>query len=462
VNDLVKAVRDRSVDAVPAAGLPADASPSVDEPERDVRIGLIVAALFFIVFLGWAAIAPLDAAATAPGQLVVSGQRQAVQHRDGGVVTEILVREGQKVRKGQVLIRLAGAEVRAQERALTAQAITLLAQRARLEAEQAGRASVIPPTEFAELSEADRGAAEAALRIQESQLRSRMAVLAAERGALGERTASATSQGRGYARQVSAIDQQLRSIDEELESLKPIAEKGFVSKSRLRALERAKAELEGQRGQYLATVAQSSNQASESRLEILETQSAYLARTASELRDVVAGINDVMPKLSAAREQLARTEIRSPATGTVVGLSVFTAGGVVAAGQKLMDIVPDRTPLIIEAKISPNDADDIQVGQSAFVRFDALHERTLPPLTGHVTRLSADIFTDERTGEAFYTAEIRIPHSALEAIRAVRGPEFELRSGMPVSIQLPLRSRTALQYALEPLTDSMRDALHEN
>jgi HlyD family secretion protein len=195
---------------------------------------------------------------------------------------------------------------------------------------------------------------------------------------------------------------------------------------------------------------------------VLETQGTYHSRSAGELRDVVASLNDVLPKLRAAREQLARTEIRSPATGTVVGLTVFTPGGVIAAGEKLMDVVPDRMPLAIEARISPNDADDIQVGQLAFVRFDALHERTLPPLEGHVTRLSADVFTDEKTGTSFYTAEISIPHEALTAIRDVRGAKFEFRSGMPVSVQMPLRRRTALQYALEPLTAATRDSFSEH
>lgn len=462
MNQLVEAIQGRSIERRAGAAPPETAIRTLEEPARDIRLGLIVAGLFFLLFLGWAAIARLDAAATAPGRLVVSGQRQTVQHRDGGLVTAILVKEGQKVRKGQVLIRLAGAEVQAQERALTAQAIGLLAQRARLEAEQTGSPLVQPPAEFASLALEDRAAADAALRIQQAQLHSRMAVLSAERGALGERMAASTSQGRGYSSQVAAIDDQLKSIDDELESLKPIAEKGFVSKSRLRSLERARAELQGQRGQYLATVAQSRNQASESRLQTLETQSSYLARTASELRDVVASLNDVLPKLSAAREQLALTEIRSPATGTVVGLAVFTPGGVIGAGQKLMDVVPDRIPLAIEARVSPNDADDIQVGQKAFVRFDALHERSLPPLEGHVTRLSADTFTDEKTGSTFYTAEISIPQSALDQIRKLRGQRFELRSGMPVSIQLPLRGRTALQYALEPLTSATRDSLQEH
>jgi HlyD family secretion protein len=254
----------------------------------------------------------------------------------------------------------------------------------------------------------------------------------------------------------------VRLLDEELNSLKTVAEKGFVSKNRLRALERARAELIGQRGQYTATVAQTRDLQGESRLQSLEARSNYLERAATELRDVEASLNDVLPKLNAARDQLARTEIRAPATGTVVGLQVFTPGGVIAAGQKLMDIVPERTPMTVEAKVSPADADDLNPGQTAYVRFDTLHERTLRPLEGKVTRVSADSFTDERTGESFFTASVDIPLSELKQLKEVRGSGFELRAGMPVSIQIPVRKRTALQYMFEPITGALRKSLHEH
>ena len=431
------------------------------DPSSDIRFGLIIAALFFIGLLGWAAIARLDAAAVAPGKLVVSGQRQTVQHRDGGVVSEIAVKEGAQVSRGDVLIRLAGADVRAQERAYAAQTITLLAQRARLQSEQAGRGGISRPAEFAGLTGEDRADAERALRVQQAQLQTRSAVLSAQRGVLGQRSSQAGSQGTGYSRQIVAVDEQLRLIKEELESLRTVAEKGFVSRNRVRALERAKADLEGQRGQYAATVAQTGSQQGESRLQILEAQSSYYERIATELRDVENALAEVRPKWSAARDQLARTEIRSPATGTVVGLTVFTPGGVIAAGQKLMDVVPDKAPLTIEARISPADADDVRIGQRAFVRFDTLHERSLPALKGNVSRVSADSFTDERTGETFYTADVSVPIAELNRIDALRGADT-LRAGIPVSIEIPLRKRTALQYAIEPLTGAFRRSFNEH
>jgi HlyD family secretion protein len=430
------------------------------DPARDIRVGLIIAAIFFLGFLGWAAISRLDAAALAPGKLVVSGQRQTVQHRDGGVVAQVLVKEGQHVRQGDVLVRLAAADVEAQERALSGQAISLLAQRARLQAEQAGHTRIVPPREFAALQEPYRQDADRALQLQLNQMRTRTAVLSAQRGVLGQRTSQASSSGQGYSRQLVAVEEQLRLIEDELASLRTVAEKGFVSRSRIRALERTKADLEGQRGQYAATVAQSGSQAGESRLQILEAQNNYYERVASELREVETTLADILPKWEAARDQLARTQIRSPATGAVVGLSIFTPGGVIAAGQKLMDIVPDRAELKVEGRISPTNADDVRPGQHAFVRFDTLHEKTLPALEGVVTRFSADAMTDERTGETYYTAEISIPAEELRKVEELRGANT-LRAGIPVAIQIPTRKRTALEYALEPLTGAVRRSLHE-
>jgi len=387
-------------------------------PVKEIRVGLLIASLFFILFLGWAAITRLDAAAIAPGRLAVSGQRQTIQHREGGVVSQILVKEGSRVERGQVLIRLAGADVKAQERALTAQMIGLVAQRARLQAEQGGSSVIRTPTEFAQLAPEDRIEASAAMRIQQQQLRARASVLAAQRGARGERTAQATSSGQGYSSQLASINEQIRLLDEELNGMREAAAKGFVAANRIRALERAKAELEGQRGQYTSTIQTTRGQAGESRLQSLEAQSSYYDKVATELREVEANLNDVLPKLNAARDQLARTEIRAPATGSVVGLTVFTPGGVIEPGQKLMDIVPDRAPLTVEAKVSAADGDDVHVGQQAFARFETLHERALPALKGVVTRVSADAFTDEKTGVSFYTAEVTIPQTERFASRA--------------------------------------------
>ena len=431
-------------------------TPAIDDrPDRDMRTGIIIAFLFFVVFLGWAAFARLDAAAYAPGRLTVEGQRQSVQHRDGGVIGAIFVKEGQHVRQGQPLIELAAADVRAQARMYSAQYIELQAQRARLMAEQLGGSHVEWPAEFAMLEGQEKQDAQEAIKLQTTQFVSRASVLTAQTGVLREQAGQVQETARGYRSQLAASTEQARLIGEELDSLRDVADKGFVSKSRIRALERARADLQGQEGQYSASIARSGAEAGENRLKALEAEKAYRERAASELRDVEFSLNEIAPKYRAAKDQLARLAIRAPATGIVVGLSVFTVGGVIAPGQKLMDIVPDHAGLVIEARISPEDIDDLKVGQDAQIRFNSLHERDLPIMDGRITRLSADSFQDEKTGQSFYTGEITVPSKELDIIRNRRGEDFNLKAGMPVQVLVPLRARTALQYALEPLTQSL-------
>ncbi len=432
------------------------------DPGRDIRIGTIIAVLFFILFLGWAAFVRLDAAAYAPGTLVVSGERQSVQHRDGGVVRQIMVREGQQVKRGQLLVDLAAAEVIAQERALSAQATRLLAQRARLEAEQLGHAIVTKPAEYASLRPEERDEARLALQLQQTELEARRATLAAQRQALGQRAAQSSEQGRGYGTQVVSAQEQLRLIEAQLAALRPVAEKGFVSQTRLRELERQRAELIGQRGQYAASVAQTREAARENQFQMLEADRTFRERTAADLREVETTLGDVLPKLAAARDQLARTEIRAPVTGAVVGLSIFTPGGVIQPGQKLMDIVPEKTPLMIQVRVGLDDADDLNVGQAARVKFPGLHDRNVPDLEGRLTRLSADAFTDDKSGQSYFTGQVTITDRELKRLRGDTGQTYELRAGMPAEVLVPLRPRTALDYALEPLVGAFWSSFREH
>ena len=434
----------------------------IGDPSRDIRSGALLASLFFGLFLFGGACARLDGGVAAPGSFVVSGELQAVQHRDGGVAGEILVHEGQRVVAGQLLIRLAAAAVQAQERALSSQAIRLLAQHARLQAEGLGVARISPPPEFQQLSGVDRVEATSALQLQQAELDARVSVLAAQRAGFGQRAMQARDQGRGFASEAVSAAEQIRLYDEELAALKPVAKRGFVSLTRMRQLELARANLIGQRGQFSASIAQASGATRENRLRILEAEQTYRERTMADLRDNEMSLGDVLPKLDAARDQLARTLIRSPATGAVVGLSVFTPGSVIAPGQKLMNIVPERMPLRVQARISPDDADDLQIGQRALVRLTSLHERALPDLEGQLTRLSADSLVDERTGQRYFSVELTIPNDQLRLIQTVRGENFALRAGMPAEVLIPLRKRTALQYLFEPLLSAFWTSFREH
>jgi HlyD family type I secretion membrane fusion protein len=441
----------RTVSKVPGYEDAAQAAAAAGDPSREIRFGLLVAALFFIGFLGWAAFAPMDAAAYAEGRLVVSGQVQTVQHRDGGIVGALYVGEGQQVRRGQVLMQLAAAELLAQERTLSSQFIGLIAQRARLRAEQLGQDRLALPPEFATLSGDDAQAAHDAMRLQQRQLQTRASLVAAQRAALAQRSAQLGHEAEGYRSQLASAAEQERLLNEELRGLRDVAAKGYVSRNRIRALERARAEMVGQRGQYRATIAGSREAAGEARVRILEVEREHQDRIAAELREIESTLQEVQPRLVAARDQLRRTAIKAPAVGAVVGLTVFTVGGVVAPGQRLMDIVPRNAPMLVEARIAPQDTDDLVVGQVALVRFPGLHERNLPNLEGRIRRVSADALVDERTGASHYTVDVEVPLQELAGLRDGEGGQLALRAGMPAQILVPLRKRTALQYAFEPL-----------
>ena len=430
-------------------------------PSREIRMGVIIAAAFFVLFLGWAAFVPLDAGVHAGGTIAVAGNRQTVQHKDGGVVNAIHVREGQHVRAGDVLIELSAPELKAAERALTSDYLTLLAQRARLLAERSGQRDFAAPAEFATLSPADRELAAQVMQLQRSEMHARSGSISAQQSVLGQRAGQLVQQQSGYTQQRAALIEQQRLINEELDGLRKIAEKGFASMNRVRELERAESQLKGQQAAMEAEYARAGEGIGETKMQSLSVSRERLEQIESDLKDTQSKLSETLPKLVATREQLEHSQVRAPATGQVVGLQVFTVGGVVAAGQKLMDIVPDGRELIVQAQLAPTDADDAFPGQKAQIRFLSVHNRTLPLFTGTVRTVSADSFTDEKTGKSYFRAEIVVPEAELNRVRSVLG-QGELRPGLPVEAVLKVRSRTALQYLLEPLTGALWRSGHED
>ena len=433
---------------------------STDDPQRDIRIGAGIVILFFVVLLGWAAFAPLDATVHAPGVIAVSGNRQAVQHRDGGVVTAIHVREGQYVKQGDVLVEMAAPDLRASERALTSDYLNLLAQRSRLMAERLGRPDFAPPAEFASISAEDRPLADQAMQLQRAQLRARLATVSAQKSVLGQRSLQLGQQQSGYSGQIASLQEQQRLLSEELAGMREIEKKGFASVNRIRALERALADLKGQEAQMRSEIARAGEGKGETRMQSVSVESQALEQVATELRDTQARLSETLPKLVSAREQLQRAKVRAPATGQVVGLTVFTVGGVVAPGQTLMDVVPDRKTLVVQAQVSPGDADDVYPGQETQMRFISVQSRNLPFLHGRVRTISADSFTDEKSGRSYFRAEVEVPPDQLAKVRDVLG-RGQLRPGLPVEVLMSVRKRTALQYLLEPLTRSFWTSLRE-
>ncbi|KQM65521.1 hypothetical protein ASE75_04460 [Sphingomonas sp. Leaf17] len=431
-----------------------------DSPRGALLFGGIVAVLFFVVGLIWAASARLDAAAAGDGQVVVAGNRQTVQHRDGGIVKAMAVRDGQHVTAGTVLFRLEGAEVQASERALAASVIDLQAQRARLEADIRG-GPIVWPASFATAPPEDRPLIERARTLQTAQRAARAGALAANSAVLRQQEAAVAQQTTGFSAQATATARQRASLRQQLDSTRKLADEGYVSRNTVRAIERSLRQLEGTDAEYVSRSAAAREQMGQSRAEIVQNSRKYVEDSASLLRDTQFQLNEVMPKWAAAREQLDRTIIRAPVTGQVVGLRVFSVGGVIQAGQPILDVVPDAAPLVVRASFQPGDIDGVFPGKEAEVKFLSLHERDLPILIGTVRTVSADSLRDEASGRSYFSADIIVPRGQIARIEAVRGGDAGIRAGVPVAVLVKLRARTALDYLLDPLTEAFSRSLHE-
>lgn len=449
---------------IPSTGnypAPVAGAEAHDDGRREIWTGCAVAGGFFVLFLGWASIAHLDAAAYAQGQVSVAGHRQSVQHREGGIVSAVNVKDGQMVQAGDVLVEMAGVDAKAQEQAFAAQVYGLKAQQARLHAEQFGQATITWPAEFATLKGNDLIEARGAMQVQQTQFDARAAALTSQKNVLKQKGSELGQQIQGFTRQIEATDEQNRLIGEELTGMKALAAEGFAPQTRVRALQRNQAELGGQRGQYVASVAQAREQVGEAQLQALQLDRQRADDVATQLRDVEFQLNEAVPKLSAAQDALAREQVRAPVSGTVVGLSVFTVGGVVGAGQKLMDIVPDKANLVIEAHLAPSDVDNVRVGREVEIKFPSLHDRTLPVLKGVLTKLSADSLVDEKTGTRYFEAEATATPDTMERLKTAENGQFELKPGLPAQVLIPMRKRTALQYLTQPMTEAVWRSFHE-
>ena len=435
---------DASAVAPPPAGL--------DSPRWELMVGGGVIIAFFVLFLGWAALAPLDAGAFAPGQVEVSGNRQAVQHREGGVVSDLQVAEGDRVRRGQVLVALSTGNLDATERGLAAQVLSLEAQRVRMIAERDGLATLPRPAAFANLSPQDRILADEAFRLQQQQFAARRSSRTTESGVLGQRIGQLREQQLGYERQITANQEQQRLLGEELEGMRSLAAQGYAPENRVRALERTAAALDGELGSLRAQVARTAEQIGETRLQISGVSDRMNEEVADQLKLVEVQINELTPRWLDVRQQIERGQIRSPVDGQVVGLTAFTIGGVIQPGQTLMEIVPESASQMIVARINPEDIDNVRVGLRTEVKFPSLRDRDPPMVHGEVTRISADSFEDERTGQRHYRAQIVVPP---EELRRLGRSADAIRSGMPVEVVVLLRQRSALAYLTEPLTRSL-------
>lgn len=434
-----------------------------DNPWIEGRLGVLIVALFFGVFGLWAAFAPLDAGVMAAGEVKVAGNRQVVQHRDGGVISRIAVQEGDHVAASQILLELSAVELAAQERALAGQAIELEASRQRLLAEGARAGTVERPESWANLPPEYEDLAASVLAREQNELGARQSAVSAQTGVQGQRQAQLNARIGGYQEQINSIDQQIILVNDELRGLRSLAEEGFASETRVRAVERTAAELTGRRAELLGLIEQSREGIGEARMQSLSIREDRSQQIAQELRLTDQQLADVLPRLQAVRLQLERSRVRAPAAGLVVGLAFFNEGAVVAPGERILEIVPDEQDMIMQVNIRPADADNVRIGQHTNVRLSAFEGRGMPYARGVVTRISADRFEDNRTGSRYFIAEVRVTRAEMQRMAASVGQEeLILSPGLPVEVFIPLRKRTALQYLLEPLGETVWRSFREN
>jgi HlyD family secretion protein len=426
---------------------------------RSLRLHVLATAGTVVLLVGgvggWAATAELSGAVVAAGNLVVDTNVKKVQHPTGGVVGELRVRDGDRVKAGDILVRLDETQTRANLGIIESSIDELGARQARLEAERDSRATV---TFSGDLKSRARQAGVGEILDGELKLfESRRTARSGQKAQLKERIGQLAEQLQGLAEQTEAKRQEIDLIRRELEGVRELWRKNLIQIQRVTALERDAARLVGERGSLVASIAQTKVKITETELQILQIDQDLRSEVGKELSEIRAKLAELKERRISAVDQLKRIDIRSPQDGTVHQLAVHTVGGVITAGgEPLMLIVPESDALTVEAKIAPQDIDQLRVGQPALLRLSAFNQRTTPEINGEVTRVSADLSTDQRSGTSFYTVRVSIPEHEVGRLNGLK-----LVPGMPVESFINTGERTVLSYLAKPLSDQLARAWRE-
>ena len=424
--------------------------------QRYLTVGFAIVAFLIFGIGGWAATIPLEGAVVAQGSIVVDSNVKKVQHLSGGIVKEIRVREGDHVKAGDILVRLDETQTKAANSVVITNLDELIAQQARLESERDGADHVVFPGTFVTRAQDSQSDAARTMIAEQKLFELRREARDGKKAQLKERVAQLRKEIQGYIGQTTAKEREIALINKELEGVRELREKNLVPLTRLTALERDAARIEGERNQLIAATAQSEGKVTETELQIIQVDQDLRSEVAKDLGETRAKVSEFVERKAATDDQLKRTEIRAPQNGIVQQLTVHTVGGVVAAGDPMMLIVPDADVLIVEVKIAPQDIDQLYAGQAATLRFTAFNMRTTPEIKGSVNFISADITQDQRTGIGYYVARI-----ALDPSEVARLGDVKLIPGMPVIAFIKTSERTMLSYLTRPLRDQVERAFKE-
>ena len=419
---------------------------------RHARIGMALCLLLVGGLGGWSATAEISSAVIAPGFVVVDGNSKKVQHPAGGIVGALKVKIGDRVKAGDLLVRLDETQVRATLAVVQSQIVQLIARRARLEAERDDAKELAFPKDFEAESTEAREAAASERRLFTARRRS----ADGQKEQNAERIRQLEQEIRGLSAQLGSKESEVDLQMKEISRLEGLYERQLVNEARMSALKRDMVKLEGELGALLAQIARAKAQISQIELANLQVDQDIRTDAQKDLRDVEARLGELLERRIAAQDQLRRVEIRAPIDGTVHELTVHTIGGVVQPGETLMLIVPSGDPLAVEARISPADIDQVQIDRRAVMRFSAFNQRTTPEVSGTVSHVAADLSKDNQTGASFFQVRIRLSPEAAERMAGLR-----IVPGMPVESFIETGQRTALSYIVKPLADSFRRTFRE-
>jgi HlyD family secretion protein len=421
---------------------------------RNILAGLTVFGILAGGVGGWAGTTQLSGALIASGSVVVDSNVKKVQHPTGGVVGELRVRDGDRVKVGDIVARLDQTVTRSNLAIITKGLDELFARKARLASERDAADVIVFPDlltgrpndpDVTQIMEGER-------RLFELRRTSRLgqkAQLREQAGQLNEEIVGMTAQQRAKKREIELITR-------ELDGVRDLYKKNLVQLTRLTQLEREATRVEGELAQLIAAVAQAKGKIAENELKIIQIDQDLSSEVAKEMREIDGKIGEFVERKITAEDQLQRVDIRAPQDGTVFQLSVHTVGGVISPGEAIMLIVPDADSLTVEAKVNPQDIEQVQLKQKAVLRFSAFNAATTPEINGEVSRISADITSDQRSGQSYYTIRISIPPEQLTRLGDVK-----LVPGMPVECFIQTGERTVISYLLKPLRDQLMRTFRE-
>ena len=428
------------------------------DAQSSIRLHLIIGLAVVLVLAGglggWASTAEISGALIAPGSVVVDSNVKKVQHPTGGVVGELLARDGDIVKAGDVVVRLDDTVTKASLAIVTKNLDGLLARAARLQAEQQGLDKIVFPAALR-----DRSSDPDAKNIIASEAKLfevRTTGRTGQKAQLRERITQLNEEIGGLMAQEKAKDQEIVLVEKELQGVRTLYDQHLVQISRLTVLERDAARLNGERAQFIAQRAQAKGKITETELQIIQVDKDLVSDVSKDLRETNDKIGEFVERKVTAEDQLRRTDIRAPQDGMVLQSTVHTVGGVITAGDAIMMIVPQADALSVEAKVNPQDIDKLQIGQKTLLRLSAFNQRTTPELNGVVSRVSPDVTTDQRTGQSYYTIRVSMPPDEV-----ARLGDAKLIPGMPVEAFVQTGDRTMMSYLIKPLSDQLMRAFRE-